>query len=222
MQASHCGGFSGCRAWPLGCVGLAAPLHMESSWTRDRTHVPCIGRRTLPTLPPRKSSSVSLVKTLVPGSRSHPDSPERSHQRILSYICKDPFSKRGHTPGSWRPAFSPRGACLRGPEPGLCCVHPPSRGGCDPTACYSERNCSAEESPGQRREKSREKLGIQLAGQSPVRRQQGGCGCRRWRQSHSATGRGRPAASGALAAAAQESEHLGPVCSPGGTRQEVT
>ena len=187
VQASHCGGFSGCRAWPLGCVGLAAPLHMESSWTRDRTHVPCIGRRTLPTLPPRKSSSVSLVKTLVPGSRSHPDSQSDLIKGSLATSAKILFPNEvtprvpGDLPSA--PAGPACGACLRGPEPGLCCVHPPSRGGCDPTVCYSERNCSAEESPRQRREKSREKLGIQLAGQSPARRQQGGCGCRRWWQS---------------------------------------
>ena len=26
------------------CTGLVAPGHVESSWTRNRTHVPCIGR----------------------------------------------------------------------------------------------------------------------------------------------------------------------------------
>ena len=31
----------------LCCPGLAAPWHVEYSWTRDRTHVPCIGRWTL-------------------------------------------------------------------------------------------------------------------------------------------------------------------------------
>ena len=29
------------------CTGLAAPWHVGSSWTRDRTHVPCTSRRTL-------------------------------------------------------------------------------------------------------------------------------------------------------------------------------
>ena len=52
-QASHCGGFlgprcagfSGCstQAQYLKCMGLVAPQHMESSRTRDQTHVPCIG-----------------------------------------------------------------------------------------------------------------------------------------------------------------------------------
>ena len=27
-------------------AGLVAPQHVESSWTRDQTHVPCIGRQT--------------------------------------------------------------------------------------------------------------------------------------------------------------------------------
>ena len=29
------------------CTGLVAPRHVGSSWTRARTHVPCIGRRIL-------------------------------------------------------------------------------------------------------------------------------------------------------------------------------
>ena len=61
--ASHCSGFScgGARAlgtqaqqlWLTGsraqaqqlwCMGLVVPRHVGSSWKRDRTHVPCIGR----------------------------------------------------------------------------------------------------------------------------------------------------------------------------------
>ena len=67
--ASHCSGFSCCGAqaralgvqtsvvvacglWSTGSVavvheGLVAPLHVGSSWTRDRTRVPCIGRQIL-------------------------------------------------------------------------------------------------------------------------------------------------------------------------------
>ena len=72
--ASHCSGFSCCRAralgawasvvvacglqqlWLTGCraqpqwfwrMGLVAPRHVGSSQTRARTHVPCIGRRIL-------------------------------------------------------------------------------------------------------------------------------------------------------------------------------
>ena len=59
--ASHGGGFFCCGAQVLGCmgfsscstgaqylqlVGLVVPWHVESSWTRDQTHVPCIGRQT--------------------------------------------------------------------------------------------------------------------------------------------------------------------------------
>ena len=29
------------------CTGLVVLWHVESSWTRDRAHVPCIGRQTL-------------------------------------------------------------------------------------------------------------------------------------------------------------------------------
>ena len=65
-QASHCGGFSYCKAWALGTwaqqlwlmgsreqaqqlwrMGLVAPRHVGSSRTRAQTHVPCIGRRVL-------------------------------------------------------------------------------------------------------------------------------------------------------------------------------
>ena len=44
----RCMGFSRCstQAWQLWLLGLAAPQHMESSQTRDRTHVPRIDRRT--------------------------------------------------------------------------------------------------------------------------------------------------------------------------------
>ena len=56
-RASHCGGFSCCRAWALGArvcrlqqlwlAGFVSPRHVGSSWTRDPTRVPCIGRRIL-------------------------------------------------------------------------------------------------------------------------------------------------------------------------------
>ena len=39
-QASHCGGFSCCRARALERTGLVAPRHVGSSRTRSRTHVP--------------------------------------------------------------------------------------------------------------------------------------------------------------------------------------
>ena len=67
VWASHCAGFSSCKAWARGawhqrlqltgckhglssCVWhmhLVALRHVESSWTRDQTHVPCIGRQIL-------------------------------------------------------------------------------------------------------------------------------------------------------------------------------
>ena len=63
-RTSHCSGFSHCRAQIPGhsgfsccgsralecrlsswrCSGLVASRHVESSWTKDQTHVPCIGR----------------------------------------------------------------------------------------------------------------------------------------------------------------------------------
>ena len=60
-QALGCTGFSTCGVWAqllqlegsraqvqwLWHTGLAAPQHVESFWTKDRTHVPCIGRQTL-------------------------------------------------------------------------------------------------------------------------------------------------------------------------------
>ena len=61
---SHCSGFSCCRAQSVGCAGsvvaaprpsstgsvavahgLAAAWHVGSSWSRDQTHVSCIGRQ---------------------------------------------------------------------------------------------------------------------------------------------------------------------------------
>ena len=42
---------SSCGSWALehglSSGGLVAPQHVESSLTRDRTHVPCVGRRIL-------------------------------------------------------------------------------------------------------------------------------------------------------------------------------
>ena len=56
VWASPCGVFSCCRAWALGYVsfsssvtqtGLVYLQQVESSPTRDQTHVPCIGRWSL-------------------------------------------------------------------------------------------------------------------------------------------------------------------------------
>ena len=42
-------GFSNCGAWAqlLRCINLVALRHVGSSWTRDQTCVPCIGRQIL-------------------------------------------------------------------------------------------------------------------------------------------------------------------------------
>ena len=86
-QASHCGGFSCCRAWALGArasvvvahglqqlwltgsraqaqqlwrMGLVALQHVGSSWTRARTRVPCIGRRILNHCATREDPSLPI------------------------------------------------------------------------------------------------------------------------------------------------------------------
>ena len=52
-ETSRCGGFSlqnmgsTMQARSLWCTGLVALWHVESSWPRDRTCVPCIGRQIL-------------------------------------------------------------------------------------------------------------------------------------------------------------------------------
>ena len=50
--------------------GLSFPVDVESSWTRDQTSVPCIGRRFLSTVPPAevKSQSFSSCTRLRGGS----------------------------------------------------------------------------------------------------------------------------------------------------------
>ena len=75
MQASHYGGFFCGRAQVLGpqtsvvaAHGLSscyernsfAPGHVKSSWIRDRTCVPCIGRQTLSTETPGKFGSMTF------------------------------------------------------------------------------------------------------------------------------------------------------------------
>ena len=47
VVASRSSGFSCCRTQALGCSGLVAQQQVESSWTRNRTRAPCIGRRIL-------------------------------------------------------------------------------------------------------------------------------------------------------------------------------
>ena len=77
-QASHCSGFSlletgfrstgfstrGTWARSLWHIGLGAPQHVESSWTKDRTPVPCIGRWILSHYTIREvQKSLSLART---------------------------------------------------------------------------------------------------------------------------------------------------------------
>ena len=82
--ASHCCGFSSCGAQALDlwvsvvvalgsraqgqylwCMGLAAPWHVRSSWTRNRTHVSCIGRRILYHWATREASQILFDQRLV-------------------------------------------------------------------------------------------------------------------------------------------------------------
>ena len=67
-QTSHCGVFSSCRARALehtgsvvAALGLIAPWYVESSWTRDRTCVPCIGTQVLNHWTVRKVPSQALL-----------------------------------------------------------------------------------------------------------------------------------------------------------------
>ena len=43
---SRCAGFSSCGSWALELrlSSCGAPQHVGSSWTRDQTRVPCVGR----------------------------------------------------------------------------------------------------------------------------------------------------------------------------------
>ena len=72
-------GFSDCSTWaqylwlkgPRACrlqslwqAGLAALWHVRSSWTRDRTRIPCIGRWILNYLTTRKVPGTGIFKNL--------------------------------------------------------------------------------------------------------------------------------------------------------------
>ena len=64
---------TGCKHGLSSCVrhmDLAALWHVGSSWTRDQTHVPCIGRRILP----KQGSPLSTLKVLVAQFRTEPGS----------------------------------------------------------------------------------------------------------------------------------------------------
>ena len=94
------GGYSSCRAWASHCVGFSyrsSPAlerglsscgtqalllrgMWKSSWSRDRTRVPCIGRQTLNTGLPVKSVSCQLLQATSGGFFSG---------RILSHFTGD-------------------------------------------------------------------------------------------------------------------------------------
>ena len=70
-MGSRRAGFSSCGLWVLkrrfsscGARGLVAPRHVGSSWIRDRTRVPCIGRRILNHCATREVPLISLHKKL--------------------------------------------------------------------------------------------------------------------------------------------------------------
>ena len=68
VVASCSSGFSCCRTQALGCSGLVAQQQVESSWTRNRTRVPCIGRRILN----HRTTGLGMsVLCLGPSGRSH-------------------------------------------------------------------------------------------------------------------------------------------------------
>ena len=74
--ASQWGGFSCCAARALGCAGSGvaamsrvALRHVDSSWTRDWTHVPCIGMWTPNHWTTREAQDKTFLKSpLMPQS----------------------------------------------------------------------------------------------------------------------------------------------------------
>ena len=74
-------GFSSCGTWAqklwltgsraqaqkLWCMGLDAPWHVGSSWTRNRTHIPCTGRWILNHCATREALSVYFCKKRMQG-----------------------------------------------------------------------------------------------------------------------------------------------------------
>ena len=59
-------GFRSCstQAQKLWLTGLVASQNVESSWTRDSTRVPCIGRQFLFTVSPGKCPTANFLKKL--------------------------------------------------------------------------------------------------------------------------------------------------------------
>ena len=72
VQASCCGGFYCCRVWAVGWRGFSScgtwaefPMYVESSWTRDQTHVPCIGRQILNHWTTRKVTTFLIISSTI-------------------------------------------------------------------------------------------------------------------------------------------------------------
>ena len=86
VWASHCGGFSFCRAQALGaraqqlwCMGLVAPRHVGSSRARAQTLIPCIGRQILNHCATREVPYCLLLKDPL----YHPKKKPHTHQQSL-------------------------------------------------------------------------------------------------------------------------------------------
>ena len=111
-QASHCRGFSFCGAWAQYLLrpGLVAPRHVGSSWTRDQTCVPCIGRLILLHCATRKvpcccycsvtlvmSNSLQPHRHSLPGSSVHGIFPARILEWVAMPSSKASFQPRYRT-----------------------------------------------------------------------------------------------------------------------------
>ena len=109
---SHCGGFfccgpQGSRLWASVVVmhGLSCPRHMESSWTGERTCVPCICRWTLN----HWTVGISVQQTEAEGLLQALGSPQQpinrpSHGCVRAFggpeVSVDVGAERGHGLGS--------------------------------------------------------------------------------------------------------------------------
>ena len=87
---SRCSGFSSCSTYAQWwwCTDLAALQHVGSSWTRDWTHVPCVGR-WIPvhctTWEVLESSFRKHIKSRCLGQWNL--CPWKSHQYVIQNVC---------------------------------------------------------------------------------------------------------------------------------------
>lgn len=76
--ASHCGGLFRCGARALSmlwCMAPVSPRHVESSWTKNQTGVPCTGRQTCNHRTIREVPNpyyLSITDTCLPGNLRFP------------------------------------------------------------------------------------------------------------------------------------------------------